>query len=285
MADDDESLDEILSTPARAEPAAPVETEATPEEPVRDEHGRFAPKAESEPEAETGTEDPDAETHAEKKAPPGLLEERRKRQAIEQERDTFARELAELRGTVNALMQRGNQPAQPQPEKPKPPEFWTDPQGFNQHLVTEALSPVQERLAIATFRASRAEAIAEHGKETVTTAQAAIKEAIRLGELNGEAVKAALVKSDDPIGDIVRWHQGSPAVQTATLRDQLRAELMAEFGIDPNNRPAPTTVTPSTRNPVVRLPPSLSRVPAGHAAPERDESLDEVLSGPRRRAS
>ncbi len=284
MADDEESLDDILSPKGTTTPEI-ESTEAEPEvtDPPRDEHGRFAPKQEQEAEPEAEQEEPpEAAEHEgepdKRQPPPGVLEERRKRQAAEQERETLARELAELRGTVNALMQRGNQPTtpQPQPEPAKAPDCWESPDQYVAHQLT----PVQQELAEMRFRTSRAEAFAECGKETVSAAEAAIKQAVQSGELNGQAVAAQLQKSRDPVGDVVRWHQNSPAVREASLRDKLRAEIMAELGHDPS-KPAPSS-TPSTRTPIVKVPPSLSRVPAGHSVPERDESLDEVLSQPRR---
>lgn len=281
MADDDESLDDILSTPGKAPEAEIPETpEAEQPGPVRDEHGRFAPKGEDEPEAH---EEPEAEpgTEPEHNAPIGaVMAERRKAQAAQAERDTLARELAEMRGQMSVLMQRQQQPEKPK-EEPKPrPQMWDDPDSWGNTLVEERLSPIQEQLAEMTFRTSRAEAIAEFGKDTVQAAQQAVQAAVQAGQLNGETVKAQLSKSRDPVGDVVRWHQNSPAVQETSLRERLRAELMAELGVDPNKPAAPAIPA----KPLVKMPPSLNRIPAGHSAPERDESLDEVLSIPRRRA-
>ncbi len=281
MADDDESLDEILSTPIK--PVAEVETEVEqPTEPVRDEHGRFAPKGdEEEPEVTEEQPEvvPEAETEEHNAPVAAVIAERRKAQAERERADKLATDLAELRGQISVLTQQRTQaPPQPQAEQPKPVELWDDPNKF----IEQALSPFQQQIAQMTYRASRAEALAEYGKETVTAAQTALEQAAKSGQIDGKAVADTLRKSSDPVGDIVRWHQNSPAVQTATLRDTLRAELMAEFGIDPN-KPAPSP-TPSPAKPLVKMPPSLSRIPAGHSVPERDESLDEVLSVPRRRA-
>jgi hypothetical protein len=282
MADDDESLDEILSGTPKAEPEAKPEAEPQPTDPPRDEHGRFAPK-EGEETPEAATEEPEAEAEpqpeAEHNAPvAAVIAERRKAQAANERAEQLAREIAEMRGQMSVLMQRGNQPPAPQPEPVKPPDFWDAPDKYVEH----ALSPVQQQLAEMTFRTSRAEAFAEHGKETVTAAEAAMKQAVESGKVDGEALRATLRQSRDPVGYVVQWHLNSPSVQQATMRETIRAELMAELGIDPN-KPTPSPA-PSERNPIVKMPPSLNRIPAGHNAPERDESLDEVLSVPRRRA-
>lgn len=282
MADDDESLDDILSTPVTPVKEAPEE-QAETDGRVRDEHGRFAPKGEpEEPIDEEGRPEPDEEPEGEHNAPvASVVAERRKRQAAESERNDLASKVAELSGQISVLMQQRNQPQQqtPQPEPVKPPEFWEAPDKYVEHV----LSPFQQQIAQMTYRASRAEALAEFGKETVTTAQQALEEAVKGGQLDGTKVKEQLTKSNDPVGDIVRWHQNRPEVRETSMREQLRAELAAEWGID-LTQPKTPSPTPSQRNPQVRLPPSLSRIPAGHQAPERDESLDEVLSAPRRRA-
>lgn len=286
MADDDESLDDILSAPVTPVTEGHEEQAEQPDGRLRDEHGRFAPKDEPEqPEDEEGRPEPDDEPEGEHNAPvASVVAERRKRQAAESERNDLASKVAELSGQISVLMQQRNQPQQqvPPPE-PKPrPQMWDDPDQWGQSLVEERLSPVQQQIAEMTFLASEGRALARYGVATVDAAQEAVKAAVASGQLDGPAVEAQLRKSRDPVGDVVRWHQNSPAVQETSLREKLRAELMAEFGIDPN---APKSPTPSQqRNPSVRLPPSLSRIPSGHQAPERDESLDEVLSAPRRRA-
>lgn len=278
MADDDESLDEILSGPVKAEPELTPEVEK-PSEPNRDDHGRYASREDEQPEVVAEQTEDAPEPDAEHNAPvAAVIAERRKAQAERERADKLVTEMAELRGQISVLTQRTQAPQQPQPEPVKPPDFWDDPSKYVEH----ALDPFQQKISQMTFRASRAEAIAEHGKEAVAAAQQALEAAAKSGQIDGNATATALRKSDDPVGDIVRWHLRSPAVQETTLREKLRAELMAEFGIDPNKPAEPST--PSPRNPIVKMPPSLNRIPAGHPAPERDESLDEVLSAPRRRA-
>lgn len=284
MADDEESLDDILSTSATPEVGTTPPEAEQPQGVNRDEHGRFAPKAGDEPETEQpeGEQEHEEEPEGEHNAPVAAVRaERQKRQAETARAEKLERDLSELRGQMSVLLQqRQQQPEQPKPE-PKPrPQLWDDPDNWGNSLVEEKLSPFQEQLQAVTFRASRAEAIAEHGKEAVQAAQDAIKQAIKAGQMDGSAVKAQLSKSHDPVGDVVRWHQGSPAVQEASMREKLRAELMAEFGIDPN-KPQPTPSQPSNRNPVVKLPPSLNRIPSGHSVTDRDESLDEILAASR----
>lgn len=288
MADDDESLDDILSTSIPTESEVDPPEAAEPTGPSRDEHGRFAPKEASdhevtteEPEEPTDPETPEGEHNTPVAA---VIAERRKAQAAQAERDQFARELAEIKGQMSVLLQQRQQPEQPKPE-PKPrPQLWDDPDNWGNSLVEEKLSPIQEQVRDVTLRASRAEAMVEFGKDAVTAAYKALDDAIRNGQLEKAAVDATLSKSRDPYRDIVMWHQRSPAVQETTLREKLEAEILAKYGIDPTKQINPSPTPSQQRNPIVRMPPSLNRIPAGHSAPERDESLDEVLSIPRRAA-
>lgn len=264
MAADVESLDEILSGPSTSTPETPEAEQ--PSALQRDDHGRFAPKGEAPEITAEQPEVPEQEADGEHNAPVGVaIAERRKRQAESARADALERDLAELRGQMSVLVQQRDKPATP-PEPVKPPDFWEDPSKYVEH----ALTPFQQQIAEMTFRASRAEALAEFGKDTVKAAQEAVKKAVESGQLDGATVSAQLAKSRDPVGDVVRWHQNSPAVQETSLRDKLRAELMAEYGIDPAVTPQPA---PSTRNPVVKLPPSLTRLPGGgNSAVEADLS-------------
>lgn len=282
MADDNESLDEILSgnapQPETAEQQQPEPEAETANQP-RDDHGRFAPKAgEGEPEV-AEPDGPEAEQpEADHDAPVGaLVAERRKRQAAEERASKLDRDMAEMRGQMSVLMQRVNQPAQqPQPEPVKPPNWYEDPEA----AINHALTPIQQASRENTLFLSQQLAEIRFGEDKVSEAQNALKAAIESGSEDGRAWVAKLSNSRHPVGDIVKWHQNSPAVQQATMREQLRAELMAEFGIDPN-APKPV-VQPRTQTPNIKLPPSLSKIPAGHTVAERDESLEEILAAPRR---
>lgn len=204
------------------------------------------PESEAQPEPAASVEPAQQPEKVHGMVPQRALHASRERARTAEERlADIERENAELRGQMTVFAQQRQQPAptpQPAVEPPKPPEFWESPDKYVEH----ALGPVQEQLAEATFRASRAEALSEHGKEAVAAAQEAMKQAVAAGTLNGEAVKASLLKSRDPVGDIMRWHQNSPAVQESSLREKLRAELMAELGGNPAMPATPAAATPET---------------------------------------
>jgi len=236
-------LDEILSgtEPAREQEtvAETTVTETPTEQQIegqpRAADGKFAPKA---TEPDTTAQETVEGTHTQPERGPSVVPQQalhaaRERARSETDRaERLEREIAELRGFVQAQTQQ-RQPA-PVAEPPKPVEFWDDPAKWGESLLT----PVQEQLLETRLMVSETRALAKFGEEAITTAQDALEQAVKSGQLNGQAVKTQLRQSKDPIGDIVRWHQNSPAVREAALREQIRAELMAEQGLQPGN-PAP----------------------------------------------
>jgi hypothetical protein len=257
----EKTLDEIMSE--RDEAPEHVEQAATAEpvnEQPRNPAGKFAAKADKAEEPSEPT-DKDATAAVEGTEPtadkphgqvplPALHAEREKARAERERADDLARQLAEIRGQVSVLTQQ-RQPAQPV-EQPKAPEIWDDPEVWAEHKLSQKLSPLQEQLAETTFYYSQRTAIAEHGQEAVAAAETALKEAISRGELNAEQVTAQMRRSRDPVGDVVSWHKNLPAVREQSLREQIRAELMAELGTHPANPAAPTpTVAPPAAKPTM----------------------------------
>lgn len=229
-------LGEILSgEPAQVEQSS---AELTPE---------ITPEVEpQQPEPAVGAEPEPQPERVQGMVPQRALHASRERARTAEERlADLERENAELRGQNTVFAQQRQQPQTPQPvvEPPKPVDFWEDPNKF----VESALTPLQQELAETRFVLSRQSAVASVGMDGVTAAEAALKEAIERGEVNGDDIGAQLRKSRDPVGDVVRWHQNSPAVREAALREQIRAELLAEQqGTQPEAIPAaPAPVTPS----------------------------------------
>lgn len=144
------SLDNILNGEPAPEPeaAAPAEVpaEAEPQEQPRDEHGRFAPKGDSEPEqaavpaAEEGAppapSDDDSPTVPRK----ALLDERNKRQTLESQLAEANRRLLE-------------QPQQPAPLQPQTmPDQYDDPEGHAHWLAEQAAAVAEQRAVEAVQR-------------------------------------------------------------------------------------------------------------------------------------
>lgn len=235
-------LDEILSGDEPVQEVTTPEPTTEAPEPAKEpqprgEHGHFAPKEPKEPVVEP-TEEP-ASPAPDKPAaatppPPGVIEERNRRKEAEARAAELERQLAAL-----------SQPKPAAPAEPaKPVDIWENPDGF----VKAALDPIQQELAQTRFDLSLDRAIATHGEDAVKAAETALREAVERGELDGNKVRAALSQSRAPILDIVQWHQNSPAVREAKLREQIRAELQQEMAA---SQPQPTVEQPSTPAPVM----------------------------------
>jgi len=217
-------LDDILADNGTQET-----TEQTTEQTssvARDDHGRFAPKVEAQPEVVTApTETVEAE-HAEGNIPPAALAaSRQKAREKEQEADQLRTQLAELRGQVDVLTRQTRQVQQPAPkveEKPAP-EIWEDPNGF----VQAALSPVQQQLQRQAERISMRFAVKEYGKETVEAAYSALDKALEAGDPSAKAEYQRIRASDDPYEGIVQWHRRQETLRT--VGDDPNAWLEAEI--------------------------------------------------------
>lgn len=269
---DGTELDEIMNgtdTPEVIEQAPVVDASADTQ--PRDETGKFAPKQQEE---ETPTVDPDnaaqsaVEGGERGKVPVAAVQaEREKRKQVEGEAETLRRELAELRGQVTVLTTQRQQPAAPV-EKTKPKTFWENPDEF----LAERLAPVQETMQSQRIELSTMLAIEKHGETVVTEAQAALAAAMKANPNDPSliALDQQTRKSIHPMNDVLAWHArhkamadigDDPQAYRERERERIRAELMAELGIEaapvvPGN-PTPSTTT----KPLTKLPQSLSKIP------------------------
>jgi len=130
-------LDDILGETPESAPVADevvetaeVETPEVSEGPARDEHGRFIPKGEEPaPVAEAA---PPAVQDVEHSPPPGLIEERRKRQEAEQRANQLAQQLQQF---------QVQQPAQ----EPYFPSVYDDEAGFANALQQQAVQLARQQ--------------------------------------------------------------------------------------------------------------------------------------------
>lgn len=277
----------VLEQPAPApEPqAAPAAAPVSDDRP-RNPDGTFAPKAKSESEAGVKQEPapqkdaaqaaPEPPTDAEPPHVPrtALLDERRKRQALEAE-------LAELRKPKPT-----ESPQQPTPQTPQPPatpkgpdfsfdetEFQDDPQGreglFNARIH-------RNKMEMSTLVATQ-----QFGEAAVNEAWTAFDQACKTDpKVNAWSFSNELRNSVHPIGQIVQWHKQQQEIGRLTeagglekLTEQIRAKLMAEMG---SAQPQPMTaavaaptVVPMPKPSAPETPPSLAKGGAGsNNAPE-----------------
>lgn len=281
----EESLDEILSTPEAAKPEAKTETtteqSTSTDGAVRDEHGRFAPKA---PATTVATTEPTAATTEPETG--GTVPQ----QAIHEARQQL-KEQRERADRLEAALLARAQPATPATpaEPPKAPDFWEDPNAF----VGHALTPIQEQLRRQTESISQRFAIKEHGQELVDGAYQAMGEALK-SDPNVRPIYQRIMASQDPYEDLVQWHKqeqnkvrigNDPDAFVQSEIDRIaadpakKAELLARL----TGTAAPAAPAQGAPSNITRLPPSLSRLPGGNAQPaEGEQSLESIIRAGRR---
>ncbi len=252
----EELFNSALSDEPIAAPEPEVEVEPKDDRP-RDEHGRFAPKAEEPKEPEPKAETP-AQPEAKETESVGM---RQLREAFERQQ----RRTAELEQQLRSF--------QPKQEPAPKPDLFERPDEFVRTNVQEVLTPVEQRLSAAVETMSQRFAIMEHGKERVEQAYSALDQAARSGDPQALAVVNQVKQSMDPYGDIARWYADREAslnpdaffqrkLDEALKDEKFTAQLMQRLQ-PPETKPAA---------PVFKVPPSLNR--ATTAAPAIDDGGD-----------
>ena len=288
---DQSELDGFLSSAGipseQPQPSEPTPDPAVEQQPadaalLRDpETGRFAPKP----------GDPPQEQQPPAVPPLAQSPQPEARHQVPLDAVTALRgENRELKQLIQQLTEQVRNTSRPQPaqqqEKPQQPaDFWADPAQF----VGSQLSPIQQDLAETRAMLSHIRAVSEHGKDAVVAAHQAIREAIDRGEIDRAGVEAQLERSRDPVGDIMRWHQTNTA-RTNMQRigndpdKWLESELekrMADpaFQAKVIERARTGAGTGQPQQPVIQIPPSLSRIPTGaNAAVEADISNEGLFA-------
>ena len=215
-------------TPEVAETPQPEPKDDRP----RDEHGRFAPKGETQPE----TPEPSAPPALEEQhtiPPKALQEERRKRQELEQQLNEIRQQMA----------------SQQQPQQPRP-DFWEDQEGYLQHYGEQILTQAEQR-ALARFEerliarsANAARAKYEDFDDTVAVfadmakANPALEAQLRQHENPGEFVYTTAKTQME-----LAQYGGD---MSALIEAKVRAELEKAQAQQPKPEPAPQPQIPET---------------------------------------
>lgn len=287
---DGENLDDMLEGAMREnetklfneslkEPEAAPEkvTEDKPEQ-ARDEQGKFA-KAEEKPQAD---EQPKAEAKVDTKAdtdamvPSSRLREvTDKSRKVEEENTNLRNLLTQLNARLATLDQPKPQQQQQQPENKLDPII--DPDGFVKALKDDF---DKERRA-DRLNFSMALAQTKHG-EVFDKAYEAI-----LAEKNAGNMQLVhqLTSGPNPGEAIVQWHRNQMVLKEvgsdpAAYRQKMRDELLKdpEFIKAALEAARNSAGQPQGQNPVVKLPPSLSRVAGSQANDQFDgDGSDEAI--------
>jgi hypothetical protein len=283
MADlsDSDIFDSVVSGNPAPEPQPEPTPQPSPQQ--RDDSGRFtsqqadppaqpvAPVVEPQPNA---PEQPASNGNA---VPVGAVQaEREKRQEAQREAEALRREIAELRGMVQAVRQ-----PTPQPQQEKQPvSIFENPDEYLQSQLTPVQQTVQELRE--ELWESRAAGI--HTQEAVDAAKEAAN--ALAGTPQGKALHQQITAGGNPFDNLVKWHKQQQAY--ARVGNDPEAWLQSEIDkklADPaflaqameRARAAATPVPGSRQPPVTSIPPSLSRLPAGGNAPPAGDQSDAAL--------
>jgi hypothetical protein len=254
----EELFNSALNDEPIAEPAADAPAEQESGQP-RDEHGRFAPKSEEQPEPKAEVK-PEAREDAQ--IPSWRLRE------IREERDMLRQQLAEI--------QRGLAARQPQQEKPVKPDLFEKPDEAIRYGAQELVDPVKQEMSAMREEFSKMYAVDKYGEEKVTEAFSNLDRAAKMGDPEAVAVVQRVKQSMTPYQDIMKWHEKQSVYSqigndpNAWFEKQLEERLAKDEAFKAS---IAAKLAPEKPRPVVNLPPSLNRAAAAQAALEEGGDL------------
>lgn len=259
------------------------EIEAPAEQPVeqiegqpRDEHGRFAPKAEAEPEPQP--EAPVASLQAQPKDEAHVPSWR-----LREVREEADRRVAETEARWQRQFQELQRQNQPKAEPKPAPDVFEDPNAFLQHGVSQAVDPIKSEIQQMREDFSRQRAEDKFGADKVKAAYDWLGEGVAKRDPEALSAYQRAMQSMHPFGDIVQAHQQRAVYQ------QIGSDPQAWFGKTLDERLADpkfagellqkiqqrAQATPQGQNKIA-LPPSLNRIPAAQGASDDDNDASDA---------
>ncbi len=253
-----------------------AEPEVQSEERLRDELGRFAPKAEDAPVAAIEqqpaqvTEQPPPKDEAH--VPSWRLREQREEWESKLQRELEQRDRnhqAQL-----AQLQQQWQQSQPQPE---PVDFFADPDAAMHQRVTPLVEPLMQQLNQLQGKLHRMQAAQAFGPE-LNEFKTHIAEMMQRGDPEYHALSTAMERSEDPFGTAKQWYQQRKLLKetggdlTAYLAkkqdDLLKDPAFLAKALDA----ARAQAGQPGNAPKVQIPPSLNRASGSAGNSENDPS-------------
>lgn len=254
---------EIVEAPAE-QPVAEIEGQP------RDDHGRFAPKAQDEPEPQPAPQAAQQQPARDEAHVPSWR--------VREIREEADRRLAEERANWERRFEMLQRQNQPRPEPVKPPDVWENPDAFVQHGVQQAVDPIKSEIGQLREFYSRRDAEREHGADKVQAAFDWIKQGMAQRDPEAVATYQRAMQSMHPFGELVTAHQ------QRTVYQQIGSDPQAWFGKTLDERLASDpkfagellqklqqtarggTAPQGQGQPLVHLPPSLRNAPAARAS-------------------
>jgi hypothetical protein len=274
MATETEQMDDAALFKNAVEAPAQTPAAETPVEPAgegrpRDEHGRFAPKAEM-PVASSEQPAESAQSPADHIPSWRLREESEARRAAEQRMAQYEMQARQLQDQLRKFTEKPPEPIDP----------FADPQRFRDDGIQQHVAPVQQEMLRQREYFSRELALTKHGEETVRQAYDWLEKKAQAGDPQAMQIFQQVMGTMDPYGSLISIHKRETVASDP--ENWMRQELMARAK-DPAKRQellqllSGGEVAPGQSAPrnVVQLPPSLNRA-GGSAAPNGGGSLDDA---------
>jgi hypothetical protein len=266
---DSELFSGAMETPA-------IEREEAPQERPRDDHGRFVARQEDTPPEPVIEPVQEQQPEPEKaEIPSWRLREMR------EERDAARQEIERERQRASRLEQQFQQlqaQLQQNTPKPEPISIFED----TDRALDQRFQPLEQRLASSEqrliLRASKAEAVAEFGKQAVSEMESFIEQ--QGGNPKLQLLAAQMRQSDHPVGVAMEWYQSEKLVRDTGgdlnkfKESLLDDEAFVAKAIERQRSKLQAQQQPSAR-PNIQLPPSLNRV-AGSSVADADNDASDA---------
>lgn len=177
--------------------------------------------------------------------------ERAKRQAERERAEKAEARQKELESQIEALRNPAPRPAQPAEttgdESAQPPDFWTDPQGYVEHMTNQRIAQAVQQVQMQNhFRQIEDRQRAQHA-DFDEVSQLAHQAASRDPEL-----ARRILTAQDPGAELYAVGKQIKDFQEITsnpeaYRERMRQELLAELGGEQGSDNAQTEATPKRR--------------------------------------
>lgn len=244
--------------------------EAASNEPSQMAEQQFTAPAET-PKQEAVSAQPEIQQEAPRVPLAELKAEREKRQQYE-------RELAEMRGRLQA-MERFAAPQPMQQELP-PPDIFQDPAAFVQAQVHQAIAPRDQ----ASMYNARLIAEARFGEKDTAEAIESFDTLMAQGRIHPAEIQRVM-QSPNPFAEAVKWHKQHKIVSEIGDPVSYREKVLAEAMNDPAFRQKAmdawrqqaSNAPQQAGQPAINLPPSLSRVGSAALPVARDGDDEEAI--------
>lgn len=239
-----DSLENILARrPAEAAPAQDnVTTEETPAEntPEKTE----APEA-SESQAQETTQG-EGNANQQKMVPHEALHA--EKQKVKRYTEQVASFEQTLKERDDAWERRFNQMLEklgPKPEQAPQADWYADPQAAFQQGLTQAVSPIEQKLANFEFQIMRMAAEQRHGADKIREFEVYAEEAAKRGDPEIRALAVEMRSSSDPIGVGLKWYEKKtfdPEAERERIKQQVLEEMKSQTSQTPNPSVMPSNL-------------------------------------------